>query len=110
MLKKANNRCVKCGCSDGLDVHHIRAKVNGGTDDPENLVVLCKACHAEWHALEIGFKIPYEKWVSLPTLGFLLAVLIQIEKHPEQLDALSAKGLVEAILGLNESCKTMDRH
>jgi hypothetical protein len=36
--------------SVGLDVHHILEVVkHGGTDDPQNLQVLCCECHAEVH-------------------------------------------------------------
>lgn len=39
--------------TDGeLDVHHIVAVDDGGTDDPDNLLTLCRDCHkkvtAEW--------------------------------------------------------------
>lgn len=32
-----------------LEVHHIRPVSEGGGDEPQNLVVLCKACHQERH-------------------------------------------------------------
>ena len=27
------------------EVHHIRAKADGGTDDPANLTAICRECH-----------------------------------------------------------------
>lgn len=45
--------CVVCGWriekrrSYGLEVHHIKPVRDGGTNDPDNLVVLCPNHHAE---------------------------------------------------------------
>ncbi len=32
-----------------LNVHHIKFVCNGGGDEPENLVTLCKSCHKKRH-------------------------------------------------------------
>jgi hypothetical protein len=34
-----------CGARRGLEIHHIVPRSRGGTDDPENLTVLCAAHH-----------------------------------------------------------------
>ena len=39
-------RCVVCGFDEIVEVHHILPQHLGGTDDPENLVVLCPNHHA----------------------------------------------------------------
>lgn len=39
-------RCVRCG-KTGVDAHHLLAQKDGGADDPNNLVALCKQCHIE---------------------------------------------------------------
>lgn len=36
--------CWCCGC-EPRDLHHIKPRRAGGTDDPANLVALCKNCH-----------------------------------------------------------------
>lgn len=41
--------CVLCGETEGLEVHHIKYRSEGGTDDMNNLVTLCKRCHAIQH-------------------------------------------------------------
>lgn len=58
--QRAGHRCEGCGAAAGdesertgrpmkLVVHHrIRVK-DGGTDDPENLVLLCDDCHHTEH-------------------------------------------------------------
>jgi len=41
-------KCQKCsyfGSSDKLEVHHIKMKVNGGSDEQSNLITLCSICH-----------------------------------------------------------------
>ena len=40
--------CGKKNCR--LEVHHIRFKSDGGTDDEENLITLCTDCHKGIHA------------------------------------------------------------
>ena len=45
--------CQHCGAKEELNAHHIRRKIDGGTDTPKNGITLCKKCHDELHA---------EKW------------------------------------------------
>ena len=64
ILYRDNFTCQDCGefhafhnrhgmyipIDDGqLEVHHIIPVSEGGGDEPENLVTLCKKCHAERH-------------------------------------------------------------
>ena len=44
-----SNRCAICGGNDYLEVHHLIAKSAGGTDDYDNLILLCACCHATVH-------------------------------------------------------------
>lgn len=39
-----------------LEVHHIVFRSNGGSDDVENLMTLCKACHDKVHSGDIKLK------------------------------------------------------
>ena len=51
VLHRDNYTCQCCGKKNcRLEVHHIKFKSNGGTDDEENLITLCKACHDGVHA------------------------------------------------------------
>lgn len=44
-----NWRCQECGKAGVLEVHHkIRVK-DGGSDDLENLITLCRGCHIDKH-------------------------------------------------------------
>lgn len=53
--EKAGHSCEACGHeavegeTDDLQVHHIRAIQDGGTNDLDNLVVLCTSCHWQVH-------------------------------------------------------------
>ena len=46
-----HHRCQSPGChrTRFLEVHHIQARHQGGTNHPENLTTLCSTCHRLWH-------------------------------------------------------------
>ncbi|RJO61781.1 MAG: HNH endonuclease [Dehalococcoidia bacterium] len=43
-IKARDRRCVNCG-AEIEEVHHLKQRVKGGADNPDNLVGLCKKCH-----------------------------------------------------------------
>ena len=49
LYKEANSQCPRCEQADvaTLQVHHIRPVAEGGSDDEENLIVLCSNCHSK---------------------------------------------------------------
>lgn len=47
-LARDGGRCVRCGTNTQLlEVHHIISRREGGTDELDNLITLCAACHAK---------------------------------------------------------------
>jgi len=44
---EAHERCWRCGCKKALERCHIVPDSLGGKDEPENLVLLYKRCHAD---------------------------------------------------------------
>ena len=44
-----NHQCAICGNKDFLEYHHLTEKSKGGTDDYDNLILLCACCHATIH-------------------------------------------------------------
>ena len=49
-LHRDNYTCQCCGKKNcRLEVHHVKFKSNGGTDDEENLITLCEDCHKGVH-------------------------------------------------------------
>lgn len=51
--------CSVCALSDGLQRHHARPLSRGGTNHPDNIVLLCEKCHEQVHGFE--FKKPVKK-------------------------------------------------
>lgn len=52
LLKRAEKECVLCGWNVATcDIHHIVERSNGGSDDHDNLVVVCPNCHRSIHCL-----------------------------------------------------------
>ncbi len=41
--------CDSCHKERGNDVHHIQFRSQGGADEPENLIILCRLCHDKAH-------------------------------------------------------------
>ena len=54
--------CQRCGRYGRVTVHHIIPLSQGGTDDPDNLLTLCPACHAhaENLTMRLAFVLPWE--------------------------------------------------
>ena len=74
--------CQHCGAKEELNAHHIRSRINGGTNTPKNGITLCKKCHEELHAGEwtlkkkpVTFKYPMHlmqgKWYIYELLSNL---------------------------------------
>lgn len=38
--------CARCRAPGFLEIHHIKPRRKGGTDEVNNLVTLCEYCHA----------------------------------------------------------------
>lgn len=53
VLARDGHRCAArgCGSTHHLEIHHRVPVSRGGTNHPENLVVLCHACHRSLHEI-----------------------------------------------------------
>lgn len=51
-LNAAGNRCESCGAISELDVHH-KTYDRLGREQPADVSVLCRHCHAEQHGREL---------------------------------------------------------
>lgn len=50
ILKRANQGCMICGWNEATcDIHHIIPKKQGGSNNNENLIVICPNCHRKVH-------------------------------------------------------------
>lgn len=54
-LYRARHKCEACGSSFSLEVHHKVPVSEGGTDDLDNLQVLCRKCHQKRHQFRVQF-------------------------------------------------------
>lgn len=61
ILQRDNYLCQAClkggRVVEGNHVDHITPKAKGGTDDPDNLQVLCKSCHQRKTIKEKGHRV-----------------------------------------------------
>jgi 5-methylcytosine-specific restriction endonuclease McrA len=83
ILSRDNHKCLRCGCSDNLDVHHTYYENDGRNAwdyDSESLVTLCRKCHTHVHfefekiiAL-ISIQV-IKKGMSFTDVAFKLGVL-----------------------------------
>lgn len=51
-MAKCGRRCCICRRFEPLhlQVHHIVERADGGTDDLDNLIVICLTCHSDVHS------------------------------------------------------------
>lgn len=67
-IRTVTKKCVLCGATDNLELHHIKPKSMGGSDAPENLVLLCsthhKLLHSSGQVKKASAYIPYDLWVA----------------------------------------------
>jgi 5-methylcytosine-specific restriction endonuclease McrA len=51
VIRRDHHQCQRCGTpgspDNPLEVHHIKARVVGGSNDPGNLVTLCRRHHRQ---------------------------------------------------------------
>lgn len=46
VLDRDGHKCVLCGATEDLTLDHIFPHIEGGSDDPVNLRVLCRSCNS----------------------------------------------------------------
>lgn len=55
LISKRGSQCERCGYSDVPEIlvsHHVIRRADGGSDDWDNLELLCPNCHSLHHLLE----------------------------------------------------------
>ena len=89
VLNRDNYTCQLCGKKHvRLEVHHIIFRSNGGTDDENNLITLCEACHKGIHdGIIILDKKP--KKMNLKHATHMSIIRSQLLKaYPEAIETL----------------------
>ena len=49
ILRAANAKCGECKTTDDLTVNHKIPLSQGGSNEAENLEILCRRCHSKFH-------------------------------------------------------------
>lgn len=95
ILHRDNYTCQCCGKKNcRLEVHHIKFKSNGGTDDEENLITLCEDCHKGVHAGTVVLNKKPKKNKGLKHATHMSIIRSQLLK--EYPDAIETFGFVTA--------------
>ena len=95
VLARDGHKCQICKgkskCAQ-LDVHHIIFRSMGGSDEPENLITLCKDCHKDLHAGKITPNLKGKKVGNLKYATQMNSIRVQLMKnHP---NAIETKGYI----------------
>ena len=93
ILHRDNYTCQCCGKKNcRLEVHHIKFRSNGGTDDEENLITLCKECHDRVHTGTIVLNKKPKKSKNLKHATHMSVIRSRLlKKYP---DAIETFGFV----------------
>src|SRR3972149_9786927 len=78
MMVKCARRCCICRRfrPTKLQVHHIKEKNDGGTDEEDNLIVTCITCHSDVHS-----QVPFTRRFSVEELkGHRNALIKMLEE------------------------------
>jgi len=51
ILKAAKAKCERCRTSQNLTTNHKTPLSQGGTNEAENLEILCRKCHEGYHGM-----------------------------------------------------------
>lgn len=74
-------KCKKDKSITSLNVHHIIALADGGTNDYGNLIALCTRCHDEWHSIEGIDEVTFDEWLNIPPYYALIYTFKILDKQ-----------------------------
>lgn len=70
-----------------FDVHHIIFRSNGGSNEPENLITLCRTCHKDLHNGKIKLKVNGKNKGTLRFATQMNEIRSQLLRHyPEAIE------------------------
>lgn len=84
VLTRDNYSCQHCNGKSKdsrLEVHHIIFRSNGGSDEQENLITLCKMCHDNLHSGNINLKLIGKRKGKLNHATQMNSIRIQLLKR-----------------------------
>src|SRR5487761_635212 len=74
LVEALGNKCKNCGSEENLEIDHIVALSDGGTDSPNNLQVLCFEGHKKKHGAYRPCLSPKEAQKAEPHRTALLVL------------------------------------
>ena len=51
MKYATQGKCLTCDFNGSIDIHHVKSRAAGGSNDDFNLMPLCRKCHSAIHKL-----------------------------------------------------------
>ena len=87
-LCRDNYTCQVCKAKNTrLEVHHIKYRSQGGTDDLDNLITLCADCHKKVHAGELSINKKPKKLPNFSSVTIMSTLRSMLLKHyPEAIE------------------------
>ena len=61
ILRRDGWRCQSCGAMSNLEIHHKEFRSHSGHDSAENLITLCRPCHAGVHERKRVLRSPLKE-------------------------------------------------
>lgn len=77
ILRESVCKCELCGGTRGLETHHIVPVVCGGTEEDENLIVVCRVCHAKLTPRSVLIKAGINRTKKTNELSDIIEELYQ---------------------------------
>lgn len=121
VLHRDGYQCQKCKTKKGrLHVHHIVFRSRGGTNSPDNLIVLCSDCHEKFHNGEFEIKGTRSKTKHATEIGVVKTQLkkqfgdfeecfgYQTKLKREQILKLPKSHYFDAVAICCEDCEIVD--
>lgn len=118
-LDNLEKKCVNCGKSNDLHLHHIVPLAIGGTNNISNIVILCSECHGKIHGMswerhskltkegiqkakKKGKQIGLEKGTKLTTKKSI-AAKEQIQKYSKDFNGSLKDTEVMKLIGISRN-------
>ena len=83
VLDRDDHKCQNKKCTNKnkrIEVHHIIFRSNKGSDEPENLITLCKDCHDGLHDETVTLKLVGKKKGNLKHATHMNSIRVQLLK------------------------------
>lgn len=78
------NKCRCCNSRNNLQVHHIKYRSEGGTNDKENLITVCVECHGLVHSNKKQYQPLLFELVELRSIGDIETSLRELQENNER--------------------------